>query len=168
MPNPFVGPRPLAKNNPIFGRNREITELRHRLIPELEDHFDVWEPTRVNTEPPPEISSNRYVWSTIYNWNKDGEETSLKEFVHARPHRENPLVSFDQFEEILRVNPTDTTNPNEFLQQLAALLRDPHIWALIAIREDYPALRATSYPFRGANASGSLVCRRAQASTACG
>ena len=91
MPNPFVGPRPLAKTNPIFGRDREITELRHRLIserlvllhspsgagksslinagliPELEDHFDVWEPTRVNSEPPPEITSNRYIWSTIYN-----------------------------------------------------------------------------------------------------
>ena len=163
MTNPFVGPRPLTKSNPIFGRNREITELRHRriserlvllhspsgagksslinagLIPELEGHFDVWEPTRVNTEPPAEINSNRYVWSAIYNWKKDGDETTLAEFVHARPRRKNPLLIFDQFEEILRVNPTDTHNQHEFFQQLAALLADPRIWALIVIREDYLA-----------------------------
>ena len=32
MPNPFAGPRALSKSNLNFGRNGEITELRHRLI----------------------------------------------------------------------------------------------------------------------------------------
>ena len=109
------------------------------LVPELSDRFDVWEPTRVSTEPPPEISSNRYVWSTIHGWKYEGGGSNRKDFVAARPGARNTLLIFDQFEEIIRVNPTDTHNQNEFFQQLAALLADPRIWALIVIREDYLA-----------------------------
>ena len=66
MKNPFVGPGPLTKDNPIFGRDREIGELRHLLtaerlvllhspsgagksslinaglVKELQGRFDVW------------------------------------------------------------------------------------------------------------------------------
>jgi len=138
MQNPFVGPRPLSKSNPIFGRGREIAELRHLitaerlvllyspsgagkssvvnagLIPELNDRFDVWEPTRVNTEPPPGLTTNRYVRSAIHGWKKDGDETTLKTFVTKNKVPKKPLLIFDQFEEILRVNPTDVTNQIEF------------------------------------------------------
>jgi len=162
-PNPFVGPRPLTKSNPIFGRDREIAELRHLvtaerlvllhspsgagksslinagLIPELMDRFDVWEPTRVNAEPPAGTTTNRYVWSAIHGWKKEGEERTLKEFVGARPSKNNILLIFDQFEEILRTDPNDAAGQDEFFSQLAELLSDPAIWALFIIREDYLA-----------------------------
>ncbi len=161
--NPFVGPRPLTRDNPIFGRDREIAELRHLLtaerfvlllspsgagksslvnaglIPELNSRFDVWEPTRVNTPPPPGITTNRYVWSTIHGWKGDGPETELASFVAARPRRQNILLIFDQFEEILRLNPADNAGRTEFFRQLGELLQSPSIWALLVLREDYLA-----------------------------
>ena len=93
MKNPFIGPHPLPKNAPIFGRDREITELRHLLIaerivllyspsgagksslvnagiiPEFANTFDVWEPTRVNT-PAQDNATNPYVQSAIAGWKK--------------------------------------------------------------------------------------------------
>ena len=162
MKNPFIGPHPLPKNAPIFGRDREITELRHLLIaerivllyspsgagksslvnagliPEFANSFDVWEPTRVNT-PPQNNATNPYVQSAIAGWKKPGEQTNLKDFVTANTTSKNPLLIFDQFEEILRTNPTDTAGQKEFFRQLADLLALPHIWALIIIREDFLA-----------------------------
>jgi hypothetical protein len=76
MPNPYVGPRPFETGQPLFGRTRELTELRYLLtsersvllyspsgagksslvnaglIPQLATRFDVRRPTRVNTEAP--------------------------------------------------------------------------------------------------------------------
>lgn len=163
MKNPFIGPHPLQKNSPIFGRDREITELRHLLIAErivllyspsgagksslvnaglieeLKTIFDIWEPTRVNTQPPPEVTTNRYVWSAISGWKKPGPETNLRDFVAANTTTQNPLLVFDQFEEILRTNPTDTEGQKEFFRQLSDLLANPTIWALVVIREDFLA-----------------------------
>jgi WD40 repeat protein len=162
MKNPFIGPHPIPKNAPIFGRNREITELRHLLIaerivllyspsgagksslvnagliPEFANMFDVWEPTRVNT-PSQNSDTNPYVQSAIAGWKRPGEQTNLKDFVTANKSTKNPLLIFDQFEEILRTNPTDTAGQKEFFRQLADLLALPHVWALIIIREDFLA-----------------------------
>ena len=163
LPNPFVGPRPLTRDNPIFGRDREIIELSQLLtaerlvlllspsgagksslinaglIPELNTRFDIWEPTRVNTQPPAGSTANRYVWSAINGWKLDGAEQELAPFVAARPRRHNILLIFDQFEEILRLNPADSQGRAEFFRQLAELLQNPSIWALLVIREDYLA-----------------------------
>ena len=162
IPNPFVGPRPLIKGNPIFGRDREIAELRHLitaerlvllhspsgagksslinagLIPELKDRFDIWDPTRVHQDPPPN-TPNRYVWSTINGWKKSGEETNLKAFVAKNRGSNNPLLIFDQFEEIIRADPADSFGRSEYFRQLAELLSDPSIWALFVVREDFLA-----------------------------
>ena len=63
----------------------------------------------------------------------------MKDFVTANKTAKNPLLIFDQFEEILRTNPTDTAGQKEFFRQLGDLLALPHIWALIIIREDFLA-----------------------------
>ena len=109
-----------------------------RLIPERNARFDVREPTRVNT-PSQSNTANPYVQSAIAGWQKPGAETNLKDFVTANKSNKNPLLIFDQFEEILRTNPTDTAGQKEFFRQLADLLALPHIWALIIIREDFLA-----------------------------
>lgn len=94
--NPFVGPRPLGPGDPIFGRDREIRELRSLLsaerivllcspsgagksslisaglIPQLAARFDVWLPTRVNLAPPASLDAvNRYTWSAAAGFEQE-------------------------------------------------------------------------------------------------
>ncbi len=177
--NPYVGPRPLGFNDPIFGRDREISELRHLvsaerivllhspsgagksslvnagLIPQMLDRFDVWVPTRVNSQPPTDSRiGNRYVWSAAVGFEQELPEdrrrapehfaaASLKQYVQERPRRSDAppdvLLIFDQFEEILRVDPQDVSGKREFFRQLGELLMDPSVWALFVLREDYLA-----------------------------
>jgi len=177
--NPFVGPRPLGPGDPIFGRDREIRELRRMLsaerivllcspsgagksslisaglIPELQDRFDVWLPTRVSLKPEDEVhAANRYVWSAAVGLEEQVPErlrrkpesfaaSSLTEYVKDRPRRpgapESIVLVFDQFEEILRTDPVDEKGRREFFRQLGDLLTDPNIWALFALREDFLA-----------------------------
>ena len=46
---------------------------------------------------------------------------------------------FDQFEEILTVDPNDYEGKQEFFAQLGEALEEPRRWALFAVREDYVA-----------------------------
>src|ERR1700684_2100601 len=94
--NPFVGPRPLGPGDAIFGRNREIRELRSLLsaerivllcspsgagksslisaglIAELASRFDVWLPTRVTLAAPPAMKAgNRYSWSAAAGFEQE-------------------------------------------------------------------------------------------------
>lgn len=50
---------------------------------------------------------------------------------------EFPLLIFDQFEEILTVDPANTAAKHEFFTQLGELLHAHRLWALFAMREDY-------------------------------
>jgi len=182
--NPFVGPRPIERGQPIFGRDREIDELYYLLsaerivlfhspsgagkssllqaglLPRLQAQFDVWAPVRVSLQPEGgagsgEISGvNRYVRSCVLgfeaevpaNLQRPAEaiaKMTLAEYVASRPRRKsapkNIVLIFDQFEEILTVDPVSTEAKHEFFDQLGQLLKDPHIWAIFALREDYLA-----------------------------
>ncbi len=164
IPNPFRGPHPLTRDNRIFGRDREIASLRALLvserfvllhspsgagksslinaglIPEVKDRFDVWEPARVNAQPPPDAPNvNRYIWSVLASWQRPGQYSTLLEFVLAQARASKILVIFDQFEEILRATPAEVPAQSEFFRQLAELLSHPRVWALFAVREDYLA-----------------------------
>jgi hypothetical protein len=173
--NPFIGPRPLGKADPIFGRDREISEIYHLLgaerivllyspsgagksslvaaglIPRLADEFDVWGPTRVNLPPPPGMAVNRYVLSAADGFEPEDSKReletlasmSLKECIATRVQSDGAspsiLLIFDQFEEILRVDPLDTAGKREFFRQVGEVLLNPRIWALFVLREDYLA-----------------------------
>jgi WD40 repeat protein len=52
---------------------------------------------------------------------------------------ENFVLIFDQFEEILTLDPNDTKKKREFFVQLGAALENTRIWALFSMREDYVA-----------------------------
>ena len=66
-----------------------------------------------------------------------------KKNIEGRRRRQgapkNSLLIFDQFEEVLRVDPLDVAGKREFFDQLGELLHDPRVWALFILREDYLA-----------------------------
>src|SRR5438874_2621127 len=88
--NPYVGPKLLAQEDPIFGCEQELRELRYLLTSErivlshspsgagkrslvnargglcdqLRTRFDVWLPTRVSQAAEFAVG-NRYVWSAV-------------------------------------------------------------------------------------------------------
>ncbi len=163
-PNPYVGPKPFERGQPLFGRDREKRELRYLLtserivllyspsgagksslvnaglLPDVEKRFDISGPIRVNRQPPAGVS-NRYVWSCIADLEKTDkvDERNLAEYFLERKKERNQLLVFDQFEEVLRVDPSDYAVKREFFEQLGELVSDPSIWALFVIREDYLA-----------------------------
>jgi hypothetical protein len=51
----------------------------------------------------------------------------------------NLVLIFDQFEEILTTDPADVAAKEAFFDQLGSVLRDPGLWALFAMREEYVA-----------------------------
>lgn len=180
-PNPFVGPRPIEKGQPIFGRDLEIAQLydllcaerivllyspsgagkssliQAGLIPRLAQQFDVWKPVRVNLPPQSGAGAgvNRYVRSCNLEFEagvpmrlrRDEDSISvmtLAEYAAGRPQRpsapKNIVIIFDQFEEVLTVDPLGVQAKREFFGELGKLLQDnPCIWALFIIREDYIA-----------------------------
>jgi WD40 repeat protein len=128
------------------------------LIPRLREAFDVWRPTRVNQEPgvaaPAGRPLNRYVHSAILGFEEGIPQAlrrpaaelaglTLAEYAAGRPKRPgappSSILIFDQFEEVLTVDPLALAAKRELFDQLGALLRDPHIWALFVLRDDYLA-----------------------------
>ena len=130
--------------------------LQAGLFPRLARHFDVWIPARVNLAPDPASSPavNRYVRSCNLSFEAElpaqlqrppelVSAMSLSEYTAGRPRRRsapsNTVLLFDQFEEILTVDPLAFDARREFFSQLGALLQDPRFWAIFALREDYLA-----------------------------
>lgn len=127
------------------------------LVPLLARSFDVWGPTRVNAEPAVSETNpgtNRYALSVVQGF-EEGVPKDLRRppdvlasqtlagYLEKRPRRRtappNILLLFDQFEEILTVDPLAVEAKREFFDQLGELLRNPRVWALFALREEYLA-----------------------------
>ena len=129
------------------------------LLPKLRDEgFRVSPVIRVNAEPPAatngrEDRPNRYVLSVLHALEEqrapEGDRLpvaelaglTLAEYLDEHPvggGREGPeILIFDQFEEVLTVDPTDVEAKEEFFEQLGEALSNRRRWALFAMREDY-------------------------------
>jgi WD40 repeat protein len=178
--NPYVGPRALGPGEPIYGRERELLDLRDLLIaerivllyspsgagktsliqagliPEMErEEFSVLPLMRVGKNPAA-TAGNRYLASAMLSLeeNRAAGDGSLPVADIARissfadylegieellPSGNSKLLIFDQFEEILTVDPLDQEGKAEFFAQVGAVLRNSSRWALFSIREDYVA-----------------------------
>ena len=130
--------------------------LQAALIPELQKAgFQVFPPIRVGLNPSSPInSSSRYIFSTLASLEEERspdqqmplEELGSLQFVPYLEHREaemtgsdRSLFIFDQFEEILTIDPNDIPAKKEFFTQLGQALRQRHRWTLFSMREEYLA-----------------------------
>jgi len=162
---PFVGPQPFGPAKILYGRDLEISELRYYLsskrivmlsspsgagkssllnaknglLAKLREsqRFDVWNVARVNQTATG--NGNRFSQSLLQSWEPSPPKASLKEYVSLRPRSRSPLIVIDQFEEILRLDPSGAAAKHAFFDELGELLEDPGVWALFVIREDYLA-----------------------------
>jgi WD40 repeat protein len=97
---------------------------------------------------------NRYVLSTLLSLDerlpahrrRSPEElarldlvTYLNETAPADEPRRPEVLLFDQFEEIITLDPIDTESKEELFRQVGEALDDPWRWALFSMREDYIA-----------------------------
>lgn len=129
------------------------TSLREQLT---KRRFTVLPMIRVSHEMRPEVPTqvNRFVVSTLRyleTFFSESERLSLEELhkLSLRAYVEERLrgivgtkrivLIFDQFEEILLLDPLDLNGKRVFFEQLGELLADERLWALFAIREDYVA-----------------------------
>jgi WD40 repeat protein len=132
--------------------------IQAALIPALERRDFTVEPIiRINTALPAGAppDANRFVLSTLLSLSQaeDAAATletlgaqSLSAYLDARDaaagaDRRDRLLIFDQFEEILTVDPLNVAAKVAFFRQIGDALRDRdnHRWALFAMREDYLA-----------------------------
>jgi WD40 repeat protein len=119
--------------------------------------FVVLPTLRVNGEPPSGLNLgldfNRYAYSVLMSLEEtrpepqriDPEklaEMKLEEYLgqcFPQTDGRSQFLIFDQFEELLTLNPTDRAAKVEFLNQVGVVLRNRDRWALFAMREDYLA-----------------------------
>ena len=98
---------------------------------------------------------NRYVLSLLLSLERElpeAEQTPLAELADASladylerfpgatgDEWHGDVLIFDQFEEILTVDPTDRETKRAFFEQVGQALRDRNRWALFSMREEYVA-----------------------------
>src|SRR4051812_77418 len=125
--------------------------LNAGLVPRLRgERFDVWPTIRLSQ--PAANGGNRFVRSAVSSLEeglperlrRPAEELAgltLAEYVAGRPRRPGALASvvliFDQFEEVLTLDPLAVEARREFFRQLGEALENRDVWALFALREDY-------------------------------
>ncbi len=127
------------------------------LVPKMQaSDFHVLPVIRVNQPPIAGNGSgpNRYVESALRSLDEqlsEGEQRGaadladvrLGEYLAKRPKSadapETDLLIFDQFEEILTLDPTDGEAKTEFFTQVGEALRAEERWALFSFREDHLA-----------------------------
>ena len=108
---------------------------------------------RINLDPPPwaqEIEGfNRYAYSTLTSLEEgrpEGERLTAETLAGlrlpdylAKHAQTRTVLIFDQFEEILTLDPTGVQAKRAFFQQVGQALKDKTLWALFALREDHAA-----------------------------
>jgi len=103
---------------------------------------------------------NRYLYSTLLSLEEELPDddqlpddelagSSLADYLDKRIETEiaedsaevpdSVMLIFDQFEEILSIDPTDRQSKADFFAELGIALRNRKLWALVSMREDYIA-----------------------------
>ncbi|WP_327097137.1 ATP-binding protein [Nocardia vinacea] len=119
------------------------------VIPALtREGFSVSRTLRVNAFAPEPVA-NRWVYSVALALVGEDrlddcqglEQTTLTDVLERldseQPSDTERVLIFDQFEEILNLDPTDWDGQREFFEQLGAALTNAGRWALFSMREDF-------------------------------
>ncbi|MFW6098296.1 MAG: hypothetical protein ACOC9Z_09465, partial [Chloroflexota bacterium] len=124
------------------------------LLPKLRaDGFHVLPVARLNKPLPGQVVQderyNRYRHSLLLSIEEQQEAqpdddllgVSISDYLAARhADDEEPVLLaliIDQFEQVLTLDPTDAQAKQAFFRDLGRALRNPRLWALFVIREDY-------------------------------
>jgi hypothetical protein len=126
--------------------------IQASLIPRLAAmKFRVRPVVRVNLPAGELAPANRYIFSSLLSLEEDIPTEmkiprqrlagmSLHEYLAERQRgdggRDIEVLIFDQFEEILTLDPTDQEAKREFFRQVGEALEEPNYWALFSMRED--------------------------------
>ncbi len=138
--------------------------IQAALFPKLrEEGFNVLPPLRVSAQvpvlPAPEsksvasgLATNRFVLSTLLSLEENLPKEkrlslaslsrlTFEEYLRQRADLKDtsPVLLFDQFEEILTIEPMNVAAKHEFFEQIGEALRNRERWALFSMREDYLA-----------------------------
>ena len=133
--------------------------IQAAVVPRLEKmKFVVLPVVRVNLDSaavaPQEQQHNRYVFSALLSLEEglpEGERLppdklagmSLAAYLDLRDGEQASerisVLIFDQFEEILTLDPTDLEAKTEFFRQAGEALQAPNRWALFSMRDDFVA-----------------------------
>jgi hypothetical protein len=169
--NPYVGPRAFQPGETLYGRRRELDELRDLLI--AERILLLYSPSgagktsliqaallpalakrQFNTLPIARVSGaaelgpgNRYSQAVLrriageeFIDRNAGSAITLSGYLRELAGRGGRhLLVFDQFEEILTADASDQAGRAAFFDEVAAILREPNLFVLFAMREDYIA-----------------------------
>jgi hypothetical protein len=128
--------------------------IQARLIKALEEEdLRVLPILRVSAAPRPEDvalcqETNRYLLGTLLSLDPDRRipvaelvqltlDGLLQRFETEVPDDRPQVLIFDQFEEILTLDPADQEKKRKFFEEVGAALRNPQRWALFSMREDY-------------------------------
>jgi len=132
--------------------------IQAALIPVLEEEgFRPLPVMRVSRELPPDVASiarNRYISSLLLSLEENVPQDrqlldrELAAMILAdyfdrcetgTDADESSVLIFDQFEEILTMDPTDQSGVSSFFAEVGAALRNRDRWALFSMREDFLA-----------------------------
>jgi WD40 repeat protein len=131
--------------------------LNAALIPRFAEQFCVLPVILVGGAPAPMPDGrpvNRYIRSALLSIESalpesermPADELAASDFVTYLERRraangdDRPeLLIFDQFEEILSIDPYDREEKTAFFEQVGEALRDRHRWAIFSMREEYDA-----------------------------
>jgi WD40 repeat protein len=129
--------------------------IQAALVPRMvERRFHVRPIARVNREPGQALRGddfNRYIFSLLSSFEgafpeqdqipeEELASLTLAGYLARRPKPAGvsfELFIFDQFEEVITLNPADQASKHAFFTQLGRLLTDETCWVLFSIREDF-------------------------------
>lgn len=162
---PYVGPRAFLPGETLYGRDREIADLRDLLIAEravlfyapsgagktsllqaglrdalIRKEFAVLPVARVS-DPAGLAAANRYVGGIVAGLGNDSGLTLDQAMEGHLASGKRTVLIVDQFEELYTLDAAGEGDRDAFFESLAdVMVKYPRLWLLIAMREDYLAM----------------------------